>query len=370
MPKQRFGLGRGLNALIPDLPEDAPIMSVSDDTPLDTSLEASALFEVPVDAISPNPLQPRAPMGDDEQLREMAASIEQYGLLQPLLVTLAGSDDNGPRYTLIAGERRLRAAKLVGLEHVPVVIRDATPQLMLEMALVENLQRTDLNPIEEAQGYFMLVEEYGLTQEQIAERVGRKRSTVANTLRLLQLPEKVREALITMPRVFTEGHARAVLQINGEAERISAMAQIIAQKMSVRGAEDLARRYNEAALRHTADRRGGGVRPQSVETRALEEEFMRAVEMKVRLHRTTKGKGYLTLYFTNEDQLQILYERLVAAGHSASSARQMLGMDGIDGMSSLLDDAFDAHFGSGSLPSEDLSPTMPAMPAVSIERDE
>src|SRR5215467_14197740 len=177
MPKQRFGLGRGLDALIPG----ASI--VPDDTPLDTSLANSAIFEVPVAAIAPNPLQPRLAVSeDDPQLQELATSIGEFGLLQPLLLTLDGQDEYGPRYRLIAGERRWRAAQLAGLEAVPAIIREATPQQMLEMALVENLQRTDLNPLEEAQGYLMLIEEYGLTQEQVAERLGRNRATVANTI--------------------------------------------------------------------------------------------------------------------------------------------------------------------------------------------
>jgi ParB family chromosome partitioning protein len=327
MPKQRFGLGRGLDALIPGA------TPVSDDTSYDTSLSPSALFEVAVEAISPNPQQPRAPVGDDEQMMELATSIQEYGLLQPLLVALAGTDETGAtRYQLIAGERRWRAARLAGLERVPVVIKDATPQLMLEMALVENLQRTDLNPLEEAHGYQTLIDEYGLTQDQVAERVSRNRTTVANTLRLQQLPEEVREALISMPRVFTEGHARAVLQITGDAERVQAMKQIIAQKMSVRQAEELARRYNEASLLLSPDRRGGKSRPQNFETRVLEEEFTRAVQMKVRLQRTTKGKGSLTLYFANEEQLQVLYARLVAESRAANGldGNGIYGLDAID----------------------------------------
>ncbi|MEO7003125.1 MAG: ParB/RepB/Spo0J family partition protein, partial [Ktedonobacterales bacterium] len=309
MPKQRFGLGRGLDALIPGA------TPVADEMPMDTGLSNSALFEVPIDAIAPNPQQPRAPLGDDDQLLELATSIQQYGLLQPLLVALTPDtvdEDGAALYQLIAGERRWRAARLVGLERVPVVIREATPQLMLEMALVENLQRADLNALEEAQGYVMLMEEYHLTQEQVAERIGRNRATIANTVRLLQLPSEVREALITMSKVFTEGHARAVLQVNGDAERVALTKQIIAQRISVRGAEELARRYNEASLRLTPDRRGGAAaRPQSYETRILEEEFTRAIEMKARLQRTVKGKGSLTLYFTNEQQLNTLYERIV-----------------------------------------------------------
>jgi ParB family transcriptional regulator, chromosome partitioning protein len=325
MPKQRFGLGRGLDALIPGA------TPVSDDAALDTGLSASALFEVPVEAIAPNPQQPRAPTGDDEQLLQLADSIQQYGLLQPLLVRVVGADEGEARYQLIAGERRWHAAQLAGLERVPVVIKEATPQLMLEMALVENLQRTDLNPLEEAQGYATLIDEYHLTQEDVAQRIGRNRATVANTIRLLQLPEEVREALVTMPKVFTEGHARAVLQINGEAERIHAMKQIIAQKMSVRQAEELARRYNEASLRLTPDRRGGKSRPQSYETRVLEEEFTRAVQMKVRLQRTTKGKGSLTLFFANEEQLNLLYQWLVATREGgADGPGAIFGQGGLD----------------------------------------
>jgi ParB family transcriptional regulator, chromosome partitioning protein len=324
MPKQRVGLGRGLDALIPGA------TPVSDAISLDTSLSASALFEVPVEAITPNPHQTRGPLGDDEQMLQLAESIQQYGLLQPLLVKVDGEDEYGPRYQLIAGERRWRAAQLAGLERVPVVIKEATPQLMLEMALVENLQRADLNPLEEAQGYVTLMEEYQLTQEDVAQRVGRNRATVANTVRLLQLPDEVRDALLQLPKVFTEGHARAVLQINGDAERVHATKQIIAQRMSVRGAEELARRYNEASMQLTPDRLGGKNRPQSYETRVLEEEFTRAVQMKVRLQRTTRGKGSLTLYFTNEEQLQLLYEWLVA-----QRAAALDGVDGSQGLGSM-----------------------------------
>ncbi|HEY7983369.1 MAG TPA: ParB/RepB/Spo0J family partition protein [Ktedonobacterales bacterium] len=321
MPKQRFGLGRGIDALIPGT------QPIADDRVLDTSLAVSALFEVPVDAVSPNAQQPRGAVEDDQELLELADSIQQYGLLQPLLVALEDEDEAGARYQLIAGERRWRAAQLAGLERVPVVIKEATPQQMLEMALVENLQRSDLNPLEEAAGYQALIEDYRLTQEEVAQRVGRNRATIANTIRLLQLPDEVREALVTMPKVFTEGHARAVLQITGDAERIHATKQIIARRESVRGAEELARRYNEASLRLTPDRHGGKERPQNYETRVLEEEFTRAVQMKVRLQRTTKGKGSLTLFFTNEEQLQLLYQWLV---------QQQRQQQGVDAVTSLL----------------------------------
>lgn len=305
MPKQRFGLGRGLDALIPGA---API---TDDSALDTSLSASSLFEIHVDAITPNPQQPRAAVEDDPRLLDLAASIQQYGLLQPLLVTLVDDNPDDPRYQLIAGERRWRAAQMAGVDLVPVVIRQVTPELALELALVENLQRSDLNVLEEANAYVTLVEEYGLTHEQIAERVGRDRVTITNKLRLLQLPREAMDALVQTPKVFTEGHARAVLQITDESERVNATKLIITQVMSVRAAEELARRVNAATLSLTPDRRGAAKRPQSFETQHLEQEFIRAIEMKVRLQRSTKGKGSLTLFFTNEDQLQTLYDRLV-----------------------------------------------------------
>jgi ParB family transcriptional regulator, chromosome partitioning protein len=320
MPKQRFGLGRGIDALIPGTEP------IARDRVLDTNVEPTSLFDVPIDAVAPNAQQPRGPIEDDQELLDLADSIQQYGLLQPLLVALEGEDGQGARYQLIAGERRWRAAQLAGLQRVPVVIREATPQQMLEMALVENLQRTDLNPLEEAAGYQALIEEYRLTQEEVAQRVGRNRATIANTIRLMQLPDEVRDLLVTMPKVFTEGHARAVLQINGDELRIQATKQIIARRESVRGAEELARRYNEASLRLTPDRPAGKERPQNYETRVLEEEFTRAVQMKVRLQRSTKGKGSLTLFFTNDEQLQLLYQWLV----------QQHQQSGGDAMASLL----------------------------------
>ena len=344
MPKQRFGLGRGLDALIPG------VTTIPADAPIDSGVANDAIFDVPVSAILPNPSQPRMPLDADQELQELAASIETHGLLQPILLALAGQDQQGQRYYIIAGERRWRAAQLAGLDSVPAVIREASPQMMLEMALVENLQRTDLNPLEAARGYQMLMDEYGMTEEEVGDIVGRSRPAVANTLRLLQLPEEVRDALVTMPKVFTEGHARAVLQIDGDAERILFMRRIVTQGMTVRQAEEEARRYNAAALHLTPDRHGARVRQQSHETYRLEEEFTRAVEMKVRLQRSTKGKGSLTLYFTNEDQLQVLYDRLVAASGLAgigagSNGHGMLDL-GSSGQSDGLERAFQL-FGGG-----------------------
>jgi len=321
--RQRPGLGRGLDALIPgsSSPGVYGVQAAPGSGPLarpDAAPPAGSALDIPIDAISPNHQQPRGAIEEDDTLHELAESIRQHGVLQPLIVALDGDDGVRQLYQIIAGERRWRAAQLAGLASVPVVVRDASPRQMLELALVENLQRSDLNPLEAAHGYLMLMEEYGLTQEQVADRVGRNRSTVANTIRLLQLPDEVRDALLSLPSdVFTEGHARAVLMVNGDAERIALKNQIVAQKLSVRQAEELARRYNAASIRLTADRRGGNARAQSMETQALEHEFTRAIEMKVRLQRSTKGKGSLTLFFTNEQQLHVLYQRLVASGQLA-----------------------------------------------------
>jgi ParB family chromosome partitioning protein len=323
MSNKRFGLGRGLDALIPgssppqaqaDVAEGytSPSSAAHQYGPEDPAFGAN-VYLVPIDAIERNEQQPRAPVEESDDLYELATSIREFGLLQPLILSYEGDDEHGPRYQLIAGERRWQAARLAGLSVVPAMIREATPRQMLEIALVENLQREDLNPIEMARGFQTLVEEHGLTQDEVAERVGLKRPTVANALRLLSLPQEVLDALLRMPEVFTRGHANAVLIANRDADRIGLKNLIIAQRLSVREAEDKARKYNEVSLQLSPDRRGGVARAQSPETRMLEEEFTRAVEMKARLQRTIKGKGSLTLYFTSEQQLQALYERLVGA---------------------------------------------------------
>jgi ParB family transcriptional regulator, chromosome partitioning protein len=348
MPKQRFGLGRGIEALIPS------VTTVQDHTPFDSGPADGGIFAVSVSAIMPNPLQPRMSLLGDEEFVDLVQSVREHGLLQPILLTHADRDEHGQRYYIIAGERRWRAAEQAGMEVVPAVIREATPQMMLELALVENLQRADLNPLEAARGYQMLTDEYGMTQDEVADIVGRSRPAVANALRLLQLPEEVRDALVMMPKVFTEGHARAVLQINGEVERIHAKNQIISQGMSVRQAEELARRFNESALGLTPDRHGARIHQQSQRVHDLEEEFTRAVEMKVRLQRSNKGKGSLTLYFTNDEQLQVLYDRLVAAaelagvsvasnGHSALELGAGEQSDGLERAFRMFGGAGDQH---------------------------
>jgi len=286
-PKTRSGLGKGLEALIPS----------AGPTP--------GLRRVNIDAIAPNPHQPRS-IFDQEALEELANSIRELGLIQPLIVQqMPGEGDvsRPPRYQLITGERRWRAARLAGLQHVDVIVKEATPQEMLEFALVENIQRADLNPLEEATAYQQLADEFGLTQERIAERVGRSRVSVANTMRLLRLPQGVKDALL-QGRI-TEGHARALLMLDEDEEQLLALRAIEKKKLSVRQAEELVRRFQAAT--QTISRQ----RTRSPATEALESEFRDALGTRVDLFRSRKG-GKLVIHFYSEEDLQAIYDRLIA----------------------------------------------------------
>ncbi|NTU61809.1 MAG: ParB/RepB/Spo0J family partition protein [Chloroflexi bacterium] len=286
---KKIGLGKGLGALLPG----------SDEAP------SSGLIEAPVRAIVPNPHQPRSQF-EEQTLRELADSIREHGLIQPLIVTRTGED----HYTLIAGERRWRAARLAGLETVPVVIKDVAPQQMLEMALVENVQRSDLNPLEEALAYKHLSEEFSLTQDQIAQRVGKSRVAVANTLRLLKLPEAIKARLAD--GLITEGHARALLAMTDAAVQQRLLSQIVKNGLSVRQTEELVRRLLEdhPATRKlspgTSHPRGSGA-----DTRALEERMRRALGTKVILSRSKKG-GTIMIHFYSEEELDAIYRRIVS----------------------------------------------------------
>jgi ParB family chromosome partitioning protein len=258
---------------------------------------------VNIDAIVPNPHQPRS-IFDQEALDELAASIREVGLIQPLIVQQVTAEDPGqpPRYQLITGERRWRAARLAGLQHVDVIVKDATPQEMLELALVENIQRADLNPLEEANAYQQLSDEFGLTQERIAERVGRSRVSVTNTMRLLRLPEEIKDALVSSD--ITEGHARALLMLDEEDEQVLAFKTAVKKDLSVRQVEEMVRRL-KAATGQTSR-----TRTRSPETEALEAEFREALGTKVDLYRSRKG-GRLVIHFYSEEDLQALYEQLI-----------------------------------------------------------
>lgn len=301
-------LGKGLGALFGNSAA-APASSTPPGTPLADVVAPSHSLMVPVEDIDPNPRQPRQ-MLDDAALASLAESVREHGIIQPIIVVVRpGSVADGLRYQIIAGERRWQAAKMAGLKTIPVVVKNATPQQMLEMALIENIQREDLNPIEMARAYQMLTDEYNLTHEEIARRVGKDRTTIANTVALLRLPIAIQDKLMQGLEAFTAGHAKALVGIPNPDDQIHLMNQIISQRMTVREAEDAARNLKDAALRLVSDRKGS--KHTSPDTRALEEEFLRAIAMKVALKRTPKGSGTLTITFSNEDELNALYELLV-----------------------------------------------------------
>jgi ParB family chromosome partitioning protein len=295
---KRSALGKGLGALIPPgegiLGEGQSL--AQDDSP-------RGVREVPVDTIAPNPHQPRQHL-DRETLAELAASISEHGLIQPLVVSTSVPDIGlEAEYTLIAGERRLRAAKLAGLDTVPVIVKEVTPEEMLELALVENIQRADLNPLEEAAAYQQLGEVFGLTQQEIADKVGKNRVSVANALRLLRLPIFCQSVLANGQ--ISEGHARALLGLEGDEEMMQrALKTVIKQQLNVRQTEELVRRLRTLPASPKA------TRTVSPETRALETEFAQALSTKVNLTRSKKG-GRLTIHFYSEEELQELYEILV-----------------------------------------------------------
>ncbi len=289
---RKGGLGRGLSALIPE----------AEQAPRDERVPSS---EVPIGDIVPNPQQPRTVM-NPELLAELSESIKMYGIIQPLLVTQEVGHDGRTVYQLIAGERRLRAAKAAGLERVPVTIRQTTPQELLEIAIVENVQRADLNPIEEAIAYQRLMEEFGLTQREVAERVGKSRTAVANTLRLTELPADVR-ASITNGEI-SEGHGRALLGLPTEGERLAAWQLVVKHGLSVRETERMVRegvKPKRKAVEATPERGPAAI------TSGFEAALQRSLGTKVALKRTQKGRGTLTIHFYSDEELTGVLERIL-----------------------------------------------------------
>jgi len=278
---KRRALGRGLSALIPSAvpPEEKH--------PTDTLVALSA--------IQPNPLQPRQAFPNDS-IEELAESIRQKGILQPLLVRRA----NGG-FQLIAGERRLRAAQRLGLEQVPVTVREVSDGEMLELALIENIQREDLTPLEEARAYRRLMEEFKLTQEDVAARVGKDRSTVANTLRLLQLPGEITAALER--GVLSAGHARALVSAGSDAARVRLAREVVARRLTVRQTERLAQR-DTAPLR-------------DADQQATEQRLTEALGTRVRLVSRRGGSGKIEIEYPSLQVLNGLIDRLTAAQAAA-----------------------------------------------------
>jgi len=279
MTNRRSGLGRGLDALIP---RNAP-----------------SVEEVDVDLIAPNPQQPRS-VFDPESLSELSESIREHGVIQPLIVSRPQTPGSAP-YQLIAGERRLLAARQAGLARVPVIVKEASSQALLELALVENLQRQDLGPLEEAAAFKRLGEEFELTQEQIADRVGRSRSAVANSLRLLSLSEEIQKSLARGE--ITAGHARALLGIEDADERRTAWRRIVEGRLTVRDAESLSKGGGRLRSRSTTPKR------RSADIEALEEQLRASLGTKVDLTRGRSG-GRVVIHFYSDEELEGIIERL------------------------------------------------------------
>jgi ParB family chromosome partitioning protein len=301
---RKRGLGRGLDALIPaESQRDAERVEPTLEKTIEVRAEpVVGLIDVPIEAIRPNPQQPRLKI-DDDGLQELASSIREHGLIQPLIVTRIESEAQAVRYQLIAGERRWRAAQMAGLVQVPAIIKEAAPHELLELALVENLQRADLNPLEEAQAFRQLIDEFGLTQEQVADRVGKSRAAIANTLRLLRASAAVQQALLAGE--IHEGHARALLGLETPEAQKAALSTVIKQGLNVRQTEALVRRLGGERKESPAPP------PPSSDTQALENAFRESLGTRVSLHRNKTGKGRVVIHFFSDEELQQIYEHIV-----------------------------------------------------------
>jgi ParB family transcriptional regulator, chromosome partitioning protein len=283
----RPGLGKGLEALIPGKQMEGVQLSAT-----------HGIIMIPTEKIIPNPQQPRTQM-DDELLNELAASIIEHGILQPLIVSKHPDMDG---YTLIAGERRWRAAMIAGLSMVPVLERTVSEQGQLEIALIENLQRTDLTPLEMADAYRHLADDFSLTHEQIAERIGKSRTSVTNTIRLLNLPEQVRKSLAE--NLISEGHARAILGLQTEQAQLAALSTILRDSLNVRQTEALVKKLS-------------GERPPSIpkptpspEVSELEIRLRTYFGTKVNLNDGKNG-GRLVIYYYSDEELNAILDKIL-----------------------------------------------------------
>jgi ParB family chromosome partitioning protein len=279
----KSGLGRGLDALIPGGEKTG---------------SGNGVMQVAVEVVFPNPRQPRGTIRP-EDLEELVASVREHGVLQPLIVTTGKTDEE---FVLIAGERRLQAARLAGLTSVPVIVRQATDQQRLELAIIENVQRSDLNPLEEAEAYRQLAEDFKLSHEEIAARVGKSRVAVTNTLRLLKLPDSVKNALIEGR--ISEGHARALLALTSAAAQTAALRTVVAQELNVRKAEQLVRKLSGEKA---APKPKPATPPDVAE---LEERLRAGLGTKVTLRSGRKG-GTLTIHYYSDEELDALMGRLL-----------------------------------------------------------
>ena len=304
---QRPGLGKGLDALIPSTGMQQP------------PAREGGVLKLPINAIARNPRQPRGSDFDEKDLQELADSIREHGIIQPLVVSQ--SPDEVGKYILIAGERRLRAAKLVMLETVPAILREATDRELLELALIENIQRAELNPLEEADAYRQLTDDFGLSHEEVAKRVGKSRPAVSNTMRLLQLSDIVKSALIaSYSRAeeydqdleqqgdskfrLSEGHARALLRLSTHQAQDAAFRTVEKDMLNVRQTEELVKRLSGEKTPPPPKK------SESPEAKDLERRLESSLGQKVKL-RYDKGVGTISIHYRSDEELETLLERLL-----------------------------------------------------------
>ena len=286
-PKKKPALGRGLGSLMGEAQSETGFVEQKEDT------------KVPIDKINPNPNQPRTHF-NETLLNELADSIRENGVLQPLLVRKKGKG-----YEIIAGERRYQASKIAGLEELPVIVKEVDDQKMLELALIENLQRSDLNPIEEAKGYRQLIKASGMTQEALSKAVSKSRSSITNSLRLLDLPEPVQQYLFDGR--LTAGHARAILAVPYEEQRIKLADKVVAEGLSVRATENLAPLFSVGET----PRIPRPVMPQSYKraARVLRQALNTNVKVK-----SSRGKNKIEIEFKDEEELTRILSSMVSGG--------------------------------------------------------
>jgi ParB family transcriptional regulator, chromosome partitioning protein len=280
MATKRKALGKGLGALLPSVPAGSA---------------EKTYMDLPIDEITPNQYQPRTNF-NEESLNELAQSIKSDGVIQPVIVRRSGTG-----YELITGERRWRAAKRAGLRTIPAVVRDVSEFRTLEWALIENIQRQDLNPLEEATAYASLIDDFHLTQEELAQRVGKDRSSIANYLRLLKLPVEIKKKIER--NELTMGHARALISLDKAKDQLELANRIIAEQLNVRQVESLIRSGKPAKKKTRA---GSGSTPQDPNVRAAQQKLQEYLGTKVSI-----GTAKIEIYYENPDDLIRIYEKLI-----------------------------------------------------------
>ncbi len=316
MPPKRKGLGKGLDSMFPsytdnprnkEKPEEIKENDETEKTEVeekkeDTGRNNGGVVMLKISDVEPNREQPRTAFNEDS-LQELSESIRQYGVIQPLIV-----QKNGDSYLIVAGERRWRAAKLAGLKEVPVLIKDYSDLEVMEISLIENIQREDLNPIEEALAYEKLLEEFKMKQDELAEKVSKSRTTITNSLRLLKLDPRVRQMLID--EMLSTGHARALLALSDGQQQYETAQRIFEEKLSVREVEKLVKKILNPAQLKDEDKKESSNAALDLICAQMEERMKAALGTKVSVNRKTAQKGKIEIEYYSADELERIYELL------------------------------------------------------------